>query len=229
METITAKTPWAGSMGSMPMHLDYFEGSMFEAVEAIAEKYPNYVAFDFMGKSTTYKKLVQEVETCAKALKTIGVREGDKVTIAMPNCPQAIYLFYAINLVGGVAEVDISERQEGEEIVESNEPCNVVAARGGQIVRMEVYDGQRVRQNGETVKKGDLLVSGVVANSKNKTILRHAEAKVLAEYSQSHEVSVPLTQTLKVPQGGMENYRYLNIGPLRLPLFIVGAGEWVTM
>lgn len=61
----------------------------------------------------------------------------------------------AINLVGGVAEVDISERQEGEEIVESNEPCNVVAARGGQIVRMEVYDGQRVRQDGETVKKGD--------------------------------------------------------------------------
>ena len=97
METITAKTPWAGSMGSMPMHLDYFEGSMFEAVEAIAEKYPNYVAFDFMGKSTTYKKLVQEVETCAKALKTIGVREGDKVTIAMPNCPQAIYMFYAVN------------------------------------------------------------------------------------------------------------------------------------
>ena len=101
----------------------------------------------------------------------------------------------------------------------------MVAARGGQIVRMEVYDGQRERQDGETVKKGDLLVSGVVANSKNKTILRHAEAKVLAEYSQSHEVSVPLTQTLKVPQGGMENYRYLNIGPLRLPLFIVGAGE----
>ena len=131
----------------------------------------------------------------------------------------------AINLVGGVAEVEINERQEGEEIVESNEPCNVVAARGGQIVRMEVYDGQRVRQDGETVKKGDLLVSGVVANSKNKTILRHAEAKVLAEYSQSHEVSVPLIQTLKVPQGGMENYRYLNIGPLRLPLFIVGAGE----
>ena len=105
METITAKTPWAGSMGSMPMHLDYFEGSMFEAVEAIAEKYPNYVAFDFMGKSTTYKKLVQEVETCAKALKTIGVREGDKVTIAMPNCPQAIYMFYAVNLVGGIANM----------------------------------------------------------------------------------------------------------------------------
>lgn len=86
METITAKTPWAGSMGSMPMHLDYFEGSMFEAVEAIAEKYPNYVAFDFMGKSTTYKKLVQEVETCAKALKPLA---SGRATRSPSPCPTA--------------------------------------------------------------------------------------------------------------------------------------------
>ena len=102
---ISAKTPWKDCMGDTPMHLEYFEGSMFEAVEAIARKYPKNVAFDFMGKSTTYKELVEQVECCAKALKTIGVREGDKVTIAMPNCPQAIYLFYAVNLVGGIANM----------------------------------------------------------------------------------------------------------------------------
>ena len=77
-------------MGDVPMHIDYFEGSMFEMVEQIAKKYPDQVAFDFMGKPTTYRKMVQDIETCAKALKTIGVREGDRVTIAMPNCPQAI-------------------------------------------------------------------------------------------------------------------------------------------
>ncbi len=102
---ITAKTPWKDYMGDVPMHLEYFEGSMFEAVEAVAQKYPDYVAFDFMGKSTTYKTMIQEIETCAKALKTIGIRQGDKVTIAMPNCPQAIYLFYAVNLVGGIANM----------------------------------------------------------------------------------------------------------------------------
>ena len=105
MSIITAKTPWKAYMGDVPMHLEYFEGSMFEALERIAKEYPNYIAFDFMGKSTTYKKLVEEVETCAKALKTIGIREGDKVTIAMPNCPQAIHLFYAVNLVGGIANM----------------------------------------------------------------------------------------------------------------------------
>jgi len=105
METITAKTPWKDHLGDVPMHLSYFEGSMFEAVAQIAQKYPNFVAFDFMGKSTTYKELVQQIEICAKALKTIGIREGDKITIAMPNCPQAVYLFYAVNLVGGIANM----------------------------------------------------------------------------------------------------------------------------
>ena len=105
MESITAKTPWQGAMGDIPMHLEYFEGSMFDKIKEIADRYPAYVAFDFMGRSTTYRKMVGEIEKCAKALKTIGVRENDRVTIALPNCPQAIYMFYAVNLVGAVCNM----------------------------------------------------------------------------------------------------------------------------
>ncbi len=105
MENITAKTPWADFMGDVPMHLEYFRGSLFEAVENIAKQYPNYIAFDFMGKPTTYSRLVQQVHACAKALKALGIQENDKVTLAMPNCPQGIVLFYAINLVGGIANM----------------------------------------------------------------------------------------------------------------------------
>ncbi len=105
MSTVTAKTPWKDYLGDLPMNLEYFEGTMFEAVKAIGDKYPNYVAFDFMGKSTTYKKLIEQIEVCARSLKAMGIREGDKVTVAMPNCPQAIYMFYAINLIGGIANM----------------------------------------------------------------------------------------------------------------------------
>ena len=143
-------------MGSMPMHLDYFEGSMFEAVEAIAEKYPNYVAFDFMGKSTTYKKLVQEVETCAKALKTIGVREGDKVTIAMSNCPQAIYLFYAINLVGGIANMVHPLSAEKEIEFYLNESESVTA-----ITLDQFYN------KFESVRKNTKVVNIIIASIKD--------------------------------------------------------------
>ena len=102
---MNVKTPWKAAMGDIPMHLEYFEGSMFDKVLDIAQRYPNNIAFDFMGRSTTYKKMVEEIENCAKALKTIGVREGDHVTIALPNCPQAIYMFYAVNLVGAVCNM----------------------------------------------------------------------------------------------------------------------------
>ena len=105
MNMITAKTPWKDCMGEVPMHLEYFEGSMFEAVERIAAKYPDSIAFDFMGKSTTYRQMVAKIIQCAKSLKAMGLQEGEKVTIAMPNCPQAVCMFYAINLAGGIANM----------------------------------------------------------------------------------------------------------------------------
>ena len=105
MPKTTVKTPWEGHTCGVPMSIEYFEGSMFDKVKETAEKYPRNIAFDFQGIPTTYAQLVNEVENCAKALKTIGVREGDKVTIALPNCPQAIYLFYAVNLVGGICNM----------------------------------------------------------------------------------------------------------------------------
>ena len=105
MDTITAKTPWEPFMGETPMHLDYFQGTMFEAVKKIAEKYPDSIAFRFMGKATSYRTLIAETERCARALRAIGVKEGDRVTVAMPNCPQALYMFYGINVVGAIGNM----------------------------------------------------------------------------------------------------------------------------
>lgn len=141
------KTPWKDFMGDVPMHLDYFEGSLFEAVAAIAQQYPNGIAFDFMGRSTTYRRLIQEIETCAKALKTIGIREGDKVTIAMPNCPQAIYMFYAVNLVGGIANMIHPLSAEKEIEFYLNESESITAITLDQFY----HKFENIRQNTKVV------------------------------------------------------------------------------
>ena len=104
-DPVTAKMPWIGHTEDIPLHLDYFDGSIYEGVKACAEKYPANVAFDFMGVPTTYRKMLMEIQRCAKSLKTLGVREGDHVTIALPNCPQAIYSFYALNCIGAIANM----------------------------------------------------------------------------------------------------------------------------
>ncbi len=125
---ITAKRPWLGSLGEVPATLDYFQGSMVETLENVAKEHPNSIAFDFMGKSTSYKDMVANIEKCARSLRTIGVRENDRVTIAMPNCPQAIYVFYAVNMIGAVANMvhPLSSEKELEFYINESESVTVV-------------------------------------------------------------------------------------------------------
>ncbi len=105
MDGITAKTPWAGHTGDIPLHLTYPDGTMVDAVRRVAERYPSYTALDFMGKPTAYRTLMADIEACARGLAAVGVQAGDVVTIALPNGPQAVCLFYAVNLIGGVCSM----------------------------------------------------------------------------------------------------------------------------
>ena len=125
---ITAKRPWLSSLDGVPATLDYFEGSMVDMVEDAVKKYPDNTAFIFMGKSTTYREMMANIEKCARSLRTIGVRQDDRVTIAMPNCPQAIYMFYAVNMIGAVANMvhPLSSEKELEFYINESESVTVV-------------------------------------------------------------------------------------------------------
>lgn len=39
------------------------------------------------------------------ALCAMGIEPGDKVTICMPNTPQAVVMFYALNYMGAIANM----------------------------------------------------------------------------------------------------------------------------
>ncbi len=102
---IEVKTPWLNNYGDVRFHIPYFQGSMWENVMDAAHKYPDYIAFDFMGKKTTYRDFEKQVNDCAKALCAQGVKPGQRVTICMPNCPQTVVMFYAVNSIGAIANM----------------------------------------------------------------------------------------------------------------------------
>ncbi|MGN0784025.1 MAG: AMP-binding protein [Candidatus Aphodomorpha sp.] len=97
------KAPWVRFYGKVPAHLDYPEGSMMDAVTAVAEKYPDQAAYTFQGVKTTYRELVEQAHRVARAFAAAGVRKDDRVTVCLPNCPQAVLCFYGLNLIGAVA------------------------------------------------------------------------------------------------------------------------------
>ena len=108
------KAPWLKHYGNIPPHLEYPQTSLFEVVEEHAKAYPNMNALEFLGTKISYTQLLERVYACAKSLRAAGIREGDRVTICLPNCPQAITIFYAVNLIGAVANMVHPLSAEGE-------------------------------------------------------------------------------------------------------------------
>ncbi len=102
---MNVRAPWIKSLGSVPAHLDYFQGTMYDKIAEVSENYPDLIAYDFMGGKTKYKDFISKVDRCARALAAIGVKPGESVTICMPNAPQAVVMFYAINKVGAIANM----------------------------------------------------------------------------------------------------------------------------
>ena len=99
------KAPWVDSLGDLPHHLEYPDCSMVSLIEKRAQENPDLDAYIFFGKKTSYGRMMDDINQCAKGLKAIGVKKGDRVTVALPNCPQGVTIFYAINMIGAVASM----------------------------------------------------------------------------------------------------------------------------
>ena len=97
--------PWLNSYGEVPFHLDYPDISMSDALFESARKYPNQVALTFQEKDTTFAKLVPQILEAEKAFRAIGIKEGDTVTVCLPNMPQTVICLYAINAIGAIASM----------------------------------------------------------------------------------------------------------------------------
>jgi len=83
----------------------YRDGKLVDLIKEAGDKNPNKVAYEFMGSKKTYREFLHEIDVCAKSLLTLGVKEDEIVCIALPNIPQAITAFYAINKIGAIASM----------------------------------------------------------------------------------------------------------------------------
>ncbi|MBQ6313632.1 acyl--CoA ligase [Candidatus Saccharibacteria bacterium] len=89
----------------IPAHIEYPDCSMVDMIVQSAEKWPDNIAYVYYGHKVTYKNFVKKIEKAARALKNYGVKEGDRVTICMPNTPEGITMVYAVNMVGAICNM----------------------------------------------------------------------------------------------------------------------------
>lgn len=121
------KAPWLDSYGNAPFHLNYLHGSISSAVLNTATTYPSNTALTFMGKKTDYRTLAESIDLCARAFRAIGIGEGKRVCLCMPNVPQTVFALYALNRIGAVAAMIHPLSAEGEiEFYLKEAECDVI-------------------------------------------------------------------------------------------------------
>ncbi|MBO4354461.1 MAG: sporulation protein YqfD [Clostridia bacterium] len=141
----------------------------------------------------------------------IGI--GRKIAIENENIT-----WMSINIRGTVARVEVRETTAPSK--ESlAEPSNLVASSDGQIVRVEAYGGKSEVKAGQTVKKGDLLVSGVVDSAALGYRLVRARGSVYASVTKTFTASVDTSSHEKIYTGEEKAYKTVKIFSKTAELF----------
>ena len=90
------------------------EGSIYNLIRNQVQERDGMLAYSYFGHSVTYKDFMKQIDAAARAFRSQGIRKGDVVTICMPNTPEALISFYALNKIGAIASMihPLSSEQE---------------------------------------------------------------------------------------------------------------------
>ena len=116
----------------------------------------------------------------------------------------------SINIKGTVARVEIREVIDAEISDKNTSPANLVATHDAQIVSMKVYSGFLSVKEGDFVRAGQLLVSGVYKEGKAPLRFLRASGQILGKVTHTFEVEIPLIQEKKVYTGEKFSQKTLN-------------------
>ena len=99
------KTPWTKYYKKEDRKIKIEDISIYQMLVKNNGSRDKNVAINYYGTLITYKELFYKINQAANAFRSQGIRRGDIVTICMPNTPEALIAFYAINKIGAVANM----------------------------------------------------------------------------------------------------------------------------
>lgn len=144
-----------------------------------------------------------------------------KVRVLIPEIS-----FIELNLQGSKAYVKITESKKTPEIINKSAPQNLVAARAGVIEKIEVTAGEPVVFPGDTVREGQLLVSGIIDSEQAGYFLIHSTGRVFASSQYELKVFYPYKCEVYQRTGNFTQKKRLKIFNFYINLYLRGGIEY---
>lgn len=147
---------------------------------------------DITGAKTVSDSRIREV------LADKGVYPGGfKWSIDVLDSQRAVQMdidelsWVSINNLGCKSTADVREKAKKSDEPESRMPCNIKADCDGVITKIIAENGFSAVEEGSGVKRGDLLVSGVLPTQQDAIRFVRAKAEVYADVNSIFEISIP--------------------------------------
>ena len=160
----------------------------------------------------------------------IGIRPGAfKRNIDAKRAASLIVLnnkglaWAAVNIFGGKAIIEVREVVPEIES-DKKTPCNIIAGKPGQIIKLECFYGTCAVSENEAIADGDLLISGITENKDGTESIGHASGRVLAKTENvfSAETSLTLDTEICIKISELSYFRFFVFD---IPLNAVPEGE----
>ncbi len=105
----------------------------------------------------------------------------------------------AVSIDGCVAQINVRETAGTPELETHSGTANIIARKDGQVEILEVYRGSAAIRSGQTVTKGDLLISGVTESKTQLNLFTDADGYAVASTSITVKTEFKSTVTQLVP------------------------------
>ncbi len=169
-------------------------------------------------------------ERIISALAETGIYKGRFIAdINFRSCEHQLRLsvpelaWAGIRHTGSRIVVEVTEADPPPEMIRDDIPCNIVSDKDAVISEIEVYSGRKMKQNGAAVKKGDIIISGIVVDDGGHILKKHAMGKIIGTYEECVSFVQPLSEESQVYTGDTVTKKYLDFFGFRIPLFLKNA------
>lgn len=107
--------PWLKSYPEEAITDELKNQTIYEYLKSSISDEPNRVLVNYFGREITAGEILENIDRTAEYFSKIGVLAHDKVALALPGLPEAIYCIYGLNKLGAVA-VNIDPRLNVEDL-----------------------------------------------------------------------------------------------------------------
>ena len=99
------KKPWQKYYNKNERVVETPNCSLYHYLFESNQDHLDNTALTYFGNKITYREFFEQIDICAKALISQGIRKKDVVSICMPNTPEAVIMFYAVSKIGAVSNM----------------------------------------------------------------------------------------------------------------------------